>query len=128
VHKWLNCEHPMWPRIAELLISAWLAASPWIVPAPPSTEHFVRMNALAAATLVTIFALLSFRASWEKAHLLSLAIALWLVIVAFLQPNPPPPPPFQNFAVTGLLLLLFAILPTRASEPPRAWREFQGKR
>jgi hypothetical protein len=114
----------MWPRIAELLISAWLAASPWIIPTAAGAENFVRLNALAAAALIALFALFSFRASLEKAHLLSLAVAAWLVGVAFFQPNPPPPAPFQNFVVTGLLLLLFAILPTRASEPPRAWREF----
>jgi hypothetical protein len=115
----------MWPRIAELLISAWLAASPWIVPSPAGADPIVRTNALVCAALIALFALLSFRAPWEKAHLLSLPVAVWLVAIAFLQPNPPPPAPFQNFVVTGLTLLLFAILPTRASEPPRAWREFQ---
>jgi len=114
----------MWPRIIELLLAAWLAASPWIVPAPPDAAPFLRLNSLACAAAIAALALISFRSAWEKAHLGSLAIGLWLIALAFLQPNPPPPPAYQNYVVTALLLLTFAILPTRASDPPRAWSDF----
>jgi peptidoglycan/LPS O-acetylase OafA/YrhL len=114
----------MWPRITELFLAVWLVASQWIVPTPAGTEPFIRTNALTCAALIALFALLSFRAALEKAHLLTLVVALWLIVLAFLQPDPPPPAAYQNFAVTGLTLLLFAILPSRASDPPRAWREF----
>ena len=118
----------MWPRIVELLLAAWLAASPWLLPAPTDAASFLRVNALVCAGLIALFALLSFRAAWEKAHLLSFAVALWLIGIAFLQPNPPPPASYQNFVVTGLTLLLFAVLPSRASDPPRAWRKFYGEK
>lgn len=114
----------MWPRIAELLLAAWLAASPWVIPAPAGDEASIRAHAIACAAAIALFALLSFRPAWEKAHLLSLAPALWLIGVAFLQPDPPPAAAYQNFVVTSLTLLLFAILPSRASQSPRAWREF----
>jgi hypothetical protein len=118
----------MWPRVAELLIAAWLAASPYLLPAPARSEFFLHINAIVCAALIAVFALLSFRAGWGKAHLLSLAVALWLIGVAFSAPNPPPPAPYQNFVVVGLLLLLFGVLPSRASEPPRAWREFDARK
>lgn len=117
----------MWPRVVELLIAAWLATSPWIIPSPAGSANSVRLNALICAGLIALFALLSFRPAWEKAHLLSLAIALWLIGIAFLQPNPPPPAAYQNFVVTGLTLLLFAVLPSQCADPPREWREFWRK-
>jgi hypothetical protein len=114
----------MWPRIVELLLSAWLATSPWIISAPADGGNFLHWNALICAALIALFALLSFRSAWNKMHLLSLGVALWLIGVAFLQPNPPPPAAYQNFVVTGLTLLLFAVVPSRASELSQAWREF----
>ena len=114
----------MWPRVVELLIAAWLASSPWIFAAPAGFEFFLRANALVCATLIALFALLSFRAALEKTHLLSIAVALWIIGVAFAAPNPPPPAPYQNLVVVGLLLLMIAVLPSRASEPPKAWRDF----
>lgn len=117
----------MWPRVVELLIAAWLAASPWIIPSPAGSGNSVRLNALICAALIALFALISFREAWEKAHLFSLTVAAWLIAIAFFQPDPPPPAVYQNFVVTGLTLLFFAVLPSHASDPPRAWREFRRK-
>ena len=114
----------MWPRVTEILIAVWLASSPWILAAPAESEFFLRVNALISAALIAFFALLSFRAASEKAHLLTIAVALWIIGVAFAAPNPPPPAMYQNFVVVGLLLLMIAVLPSRASEPPKAWRDF----
>jgi hypothetical protein len=118
----------MWPRVVELLIAAWLASSPWIFAAPADADFLLRVNALVCATLIALFALLSFHPAWERAHVLTIAVALWIIGVAFAAPNPPPPAPYQNFVVVGLLLLLIAVLPSRASEPPRGWREFYHKK
>jgi Na+/melibiose symporter-like transporter len=114
----------MWPRVTEILIAVWLASSPWIFAAPAESEFFLRANALACATLIALFALLSFRTVFGKAHLLTIAVALWMIGVAFAAPDPPPPAPYQNFVVVALLLLMIAVLPSRASEPPKAWRDF----
>jgi hypothetical protein len=114
----------MWPRVVELLIAAWLASSPWIFAAPTKSEFFLGANALVSAAFIALFALLSFRTATEKAHLCSIAVALWIIGLAFAAPNPPPPAPYQNFVVVGLLLLMIAVLPSRVSEPPKAWRDF----
>jgi peptidoglycan/LPS O-acetylase OafA/YrhL len=114
----------MWPRVTEILIAAWLASSPWIFAAPAGSEFFLRANALVCAAFIALFALLSFRAASGRTHLLTIAVALWMIGVAFAAPNPPPPAPYQNLVVVGLLLLLIAVLPSRASEPPKAWRDF----
>ena len=113
----------MWPRAAELLLAAWLAASPWLLPVPAEDANFLRVNSLACAALIALAAMLSFRTTWGKAHLASLALALWLIAVAFRQPDPPPAAAYQNYVITGLTLLLFAVLPSRAGEPPSGWRE-----
>jgi hypothetical protein len=118
----------VWPRVVELLIALWLAVSAWVLPMPMGAEFFLRVNALVSAALIALFALLSFRAALEKAHLLSMAVAAWLIGIAFAAPNPPPPAMYQNFVVVGLLLLLVTILPSRASESPRGWREFYEKK
>ena len=114
----------MWPRLAELLIAVWLAASPWLLPMPGGAGAFLRANALVCAGLVALFALLSFRRALAKAHLLSLGVAVWLAAVAIAAPDPPPPAAYQNCMVVGLLLLLFAVVPSRASEAPSGWQEF----
>jgi hypothetical protein len=37
----------------------------------------------------------------------------------------PSPPTEQNHILVGLLLVLFAIIPNEASQPPKAWEEFE---
>jgi hypothetical protein len=95
-----------------------------MLPVPADAEFFLRANALICAALIALFGLLSFRPALEKAHLFSNAVALWIIGVAFAVPDPPPPAIYQNFVIVGLLLLLIVVLPSRASEPPRGWREF----
>jgi hypothetical protein len=36
----------------------------------------------------------------------------------------PTPPALQNDLLVGVLLLMFAILPSEASLPPRSWRDY----
>jgi hypothetical protein len=64
----------------------------------------------------------------SKAHLLHLGIGAFLVATGFLAPTSPPPPALENHVIVGLLLILFGILPSNASESPRGWREFEESR
>ena len=117
----------MWGRISEIVIACWLALSPFLLE-KEETRNLHWMHAWVCAIFIAGFALLSFWRRFEKAHLCSLAAAAWLIAVAFAQPNPPPPLIYQNYAVVGSLLMMFAIVPSRASEPPRRWREFYEQR
>lgn len=93
----------MWSRILELLLAGWLVASHDWVP----------------AALTALFALLSFR--FRKMHLCTLGVGLYLVYTAFAQP---PGPRAENHLVVGLLLLILALIPSHAQQPPREWVEF----
>lgn len=116
----------MWPRVSEILIGCWLAASPWIFGYGSSSNGPV-LTTFACAALTVLLAAASYFPRMERAHLGEIPVAAWLIAVAFLQADPPPAPSYQNFVCVGLLMLLFAIIPSRASQPPRAWREFHAQ-
>jgi hypothetical protein len=117
----------MWSRIIELLFAVWLFCSHYVFPYP-FVSKFFWINDLCSAALIASFALLSFVRRFEKAHLCSLAVALWLMGVGFFGSSILPPPAFlQNDLIVGLLLLAFAIIPSHSSNPPKSWAEFYKK-
>lgn len=111
----------MWPRVVEVMLGCWLAISP---------ATFLRSQATVAlwiadllvATLVICLALASFWPPLRRAHLAIVAIALWLIGSTMLVTSYPAPPPDQNHLVVGILLLMFAVIPSHASDPPAGWR------
>jgi hypothetical protein len=78
---------------------------------------------MACAAVVVLLALLSFHASLRRAHLGTCAVALWLI--GFRYAAEAARPAAQNQIVVGLLLFMFAIVPSEASRPPRSWRPQQ---
>jgi hypothetical protein len=60
----------------------------------------------------------------RHAHLAIAAVAIWLVGFGYFGSSHPLPPALQNDLLIGLLLLMFAIIPNRASSPPQAWLDF----
>lgn len=113
----------MWARVVEVMLACWLIISPFIFRI--GDDAWVWANCLISGSAMLIFSLISFAPSrLEKIHLANVLVAGWMIAVAFWQPDPPPTAPYQNFVVVGLLLMMFAIIPSRASEPPRAWREW----
>jgi hypothetical protein len=63
---------------------------------------------------------------WHRAirlHLLNLPVALWLVGFGYFGSGATPPPAAQNELIVGIVLLMFAIIPTQAMLPPHGWRE-----
>lgn len=111
----------MWPRTAELMIGAWLILSPLVFRGTESVDRFVAID-LAAGSAVVVFSLLSFWRPAERAHLLTAALAIGLGAVAYFGWERPGPPAAQNEITVALLLVLLAIVPNEANEPPEPWR------
>ena len=112
----------MWPRVVEVMLGCWLAASPFIFH-PSADQPAFWWNDFLCALLIITFALLSF---WERArwaHLLQLGMGLWLMGWAFYWGfgQNPVPPAMQNDVMTGFTLLMFAILPNKVTRPPASW-------
>ena len=111
----------MWARWCEIATAAWLAASPWIFrvtwasPWPPYADEL-------AVAVIVLGAIASHRRATRHAHLLSLLVGLWLVLIGWIHAGYPPSPANQNRVFTGLLLLMLALIPNHASQPPRDWR------
>lgn len=110
----------MWARVVEFMLAVWLALSPLIF------QHDDRAWLLwgsdfTCAALVAALALLSYYEPTRNAHLLTLAVALWLVVFGRFGASHPLPPGMQNNIVIGLLLMMFAIVPNHAARPPRIW-------
>ena len=64
----------------------------------------------------------------SRAHLATVAVALWLIAFGYLAGGVAAPPWAQNDVIAGLVLLMLAIVPTRALDPPPAWRPGPGLR
>lgn len=116
----------MWARIVEVMLGCWLAVSPFVFRHNPA-DRVLWFNDLLSALAVVVLALVSFWPPLRFAHVANLAIALWLIAFGFWAPYPTPPA-LQNDIVVGLLLLMFAIVPNHANQPPRPWREFLTKK
>ena len=112
----------MWARTVEVMLGLWLAASPFIF-RHPADEPALWWSDLGCAFLVVTISLLSFWSRTAHAHFLNVLVALWLVGFGYFGSGDPPTPAAQNSLVTGLLLLLLAILPSQATLPPEEWRK-----
>jgi hypothetical protein len=113
----------MWARVVEIMLGCWLVISPFVFRHGPD-ESLLWANDLACGSLVAAISLAAFHPRLGRIHLLNGAVAFWLVGCGFLGAPPPPPPALQNWVGVGLLLAMLAILPSRATLPPRAWLEF----
>lgn len=116
----------MWPRTVEVMLGLWLAASPFIF-GHSAAEPRLWWNDLVCAALVMTISLASFWGRTRRAHLLNIAVALWLMGFAYFTFGDPPPPAAQNDFAVGILLLMLAIIPTPASVPPQSWIEMSRK-
>lgn len=111
----------MWARIIEIILAVWLLLSRFLLSygdLPLSFRDF------AIPFLVLLFAFLSYIEKLNKMHLLHIIPAAWLLQISFSYPTPWLPFGLQNHILAALLLLTFAIIPSKASEPPRAWKQF----
>lgn len=117
----------MWARVAEFMLGCWMLCSPFIFRGVHRADAPTLWD-FSAGLLIITFALLSF---WERTHFAHIGTLL-LSIVMVLGPRialaPHVPPAGENFMMVGLLLLMFAMVPNQASQPPRAWRTAFHKR
>jgi hypothetical protein len=110
----------MWPRVVELMLGAWLLVSVFVFAGTPGQEAYTFGDAVCGAAVIAA-SLLAFWRPLRRANVATLAVALWLVGYGYLAAARPGPPAAQNDLVIGLLLLLFAILPTEVNRPPDGW-------
>jgi uncharacterized membrane protein len=111
----------MWARICEILIGIWLIVSHFLF----QTEL---LSDLICGVLLLVFAALSFMDKLNKMHLFQVAPAMWLLYLGYAYPTPWLPMFLQNLILSGLSVLMFAIIPSHASDHPRAWKRFLKKR
>lgn len=114
----------MWPRIFELFIAGWLFFSSIVFDYP--SDLFLWISDAICSFLITIFAILSFFKRFEKMHLYTIVIALWMLGGGFILEAPLPI--LQNQIIASLFLAMFAILPSHCNRSPRLWREFYRKK
>jgi len=114
----------MWARHMEFALALWLAMSPFVF-RHPGGELALWLHDFAAASVLATLSLVSHWRPLRRAHLLSLALATWLIVAGWWQSQGTglhPPPAYQNWLLVGLLLAMFAIVPSEASRPPRQQR------
>lgn len=102
------------------MLGCWLAISPFVF-AHPSSATVIWWTDWIAATLVISFALLSFWWPLRRMHLATAVVSCALIGIGRLSVAGEVPPALQNQIVVGLLLLMFALVPSHASQPPSAW-------
>src|SRR5689334_12425148 len=100
----------MWARVVEFMLACWLALSPFIL-RYPAEDTFLWANDFLCASLVALFALLSFWHLLRKMHLMTLGIALWLWGIGYTSYPEAASPAQMNSVVIGLILLMLAIVP-----------------
>ena len=108
----------MWPRICELLLAVWLILSPAFLDGTSQTTVVARVTAI----VMILASSLAMTDRFRRAYLVTLLLAVLLTGYPFLYP-PPATPMLQNFVVTGLVIAMFAVIPSEATRPPRGWRK-----
>ena len=111
----------MWARVIEFMLGCWLAVSPFIFQHPADNALLWATDWIAAAVVI-FFALLSYWPPLSKIHLATAVLSLVLIGIGRLSSLDHPPPGAQNEIVVGLLLLMFALVPSHSAEPPAAWQ------
>lgn len=110
----------MWPRDIEAMLGCWLLLSPFIF-AHPAEQPAWWINDMASGSAIVTCALAAYWRPLKRIHLVSVAVALWLIGYGYFSPTPAAPA-MQNDIVLGLLVGTLAIIPSEADRPPEPWR------
>jgi len=116
----------MWARTVEAVLGCWLAISPFIF-RHAAGDTYLWAHDFIVATLVFLFAVLSWWQPTRHAHVLNLLAGLWLIAGAYAMAPSPAPAAYQNHVMVGLILLIFAVVPNDASLPSQRWRNYYAR-
>lgn len=111
----------MWARIIEMMTAVWLALGPFIFRVQDQPE-IVWADSL-IALLIILLASLSYWHPTRHAHVAILLVAVGLCLWGRFGYGTPPPPIHQNHIAVGLFLVMIAVIPNEASQPPQQWRQ-----
>ncbi len=117
----------MWPRVVEVMVSLWLALSPFVFEHPAETVVYW-VNDLGAAAAVLTLALFSFWHRAHRAHLGNILVGGYLLVFGYIQGRVGASPATQNELVVGVLLIMLAIIPSDNLNPPRRWLAYYEQR
>jgi len=114
----------MWARAMEVALAIWLVLSPLVFRVAEPTAYDWGHDILAGA-FIAAFALASFAERFRYAYLLNLAVGAWLILAGYIAGwmAETPSPLHLNRLSIGVILMMFAIVPRQASQPPRSWRQ-----
>lgn len=116
----------MWGRVVEIMLAVWLSLSPFLF-GHYQEDQALWISDLFCAGALMVLSCLAFSEPLRRAHLGNLLIAGWLVGFGYFYGGYPAAAGYQNDIFTGLTLLLMAIIPNHANQPPRDWQRFYGK-
>ena len=111
----------MWGRVVEMMTAVWLVLSPFIFSA--QHEAPVLWGDIGTALLICILSSVSYWPPLKYAHFAILGVAVGLVLVGRFATPPPASPAQQNHIFVGYFLMMIAIVPNSASQPPSGWQE-----
>jgi len=109
----------MWGRVVEIMTAIWLAVSPFIFRVQSNAT--LLWTDLGVALLICVLSSLSYWHPTRHAHLLILIVSAGLVVWGRFAALPPTPE-HQNHIIVGLFLMMIALVPNDASQPPNVWR------
>jgi hypothetical protein len=112
----------MWARVVEVMLGCWLAISPFVF-GHPADETALWASDWIAASLIVLFALLSYWRPTRRLHLATFFLALGMIAAGWMQDRPVPPG-WQNLIFIGVYLLMNSLIPSHAATPPRRWQEY----
>ncbi len=113
----------MWARTTEVMLALWLALSPFIFRYSDVPTHWWVLDFLCALVICTC-ALMSYWGPLRHVRFGVLVVALGLTGWAYFAADYPPEPAHQNRFVLGFLLIMLALVPNKAEDPPLSWQRY----
>jgi len=110
----------MWARNLEFAVACWLGMSPFLF-SYPEGETRLFVHDFACALAIACLSVACYAPRLHRAHLGTLAIALWLTGFAWVASRTGATPITQNHFLSGLVLAMLAIVPSNALAPPRRY-------